>query len=73
MNDTLFDLPVTLSPRLQWMEKHRIKAHATESTIPGMEWCAGNGTYCEFESNEIYAVTKLAETLAIHLWNEETL
>jgi len=71
MSDSLFDIPPVLSPRLKWMEKHHIKAHSTGSPIPGVEWCAGNGTYCEFDSSEIEAVIKLAETLEIKLWNEE--
>ena len=27
MSDALFDIPPSLSPRLQWMEKHHIKIH----------------------------------------------
>ena len=38
MSDSLFDIPVQLSPRLAWAKKHNIKTHHT----PGLDlpWMA---------------------------------
>jgi hypothetical protein len=84
---TLFPLPDSPSPRLQWLEKHKVKTHHA----PHMEedpWCAFIGTFgdvakecvrMENDGRMVYAETendaiiKLAKHQGWRLWNEESL
>ena len=75
MNDSLFDIPETKSPRLLWMERHHIQTRETGTVSDELgdcrRWIAespvGNG-YGETEDG---ASTQLALKLGIKLWNEE--
>lgn len=41
MNDLLFDVPETLSPRLAWMQKHQIRTHHQPEMVDDLDpWTA---------------------------------
>jgi hypothetical protein len=69
MTDTLFDIPETPSPRLQWLRKHDIRIHrdseeANEFTAWTLPDASGYG------DTEDEAIADLARKLSIPLWNE---
>ena len=67
--DSLFnDLPDDPSPRLKWMEKHRIVATKNKAG----EYLAFKSETRHFfnSSSEIDAVVGLAKKLKLKLWNE---
>lgn len=69
MNDNLFDIPETLSPRLAWMREHGIEV--TENTLTGtghLAFMPQNG--CAFGDTEDEALIALAIALKIKLWNQ---
>ena len=74
MEESLFDIPETKSPRLLWMEKHGIQ---TQQNSAG-DWCAWTTAILTKTSinlgsgdTEDEAITQLALKLGIKLWNEE--
>lgn len=73
MNEQLFDLPETLSPRLAWMQKHDIATEANCKDVHGqtVPWLAHQRLRAEASgSTETEALQKLATCLRIPLWNE---
>lgn len=77
----LFTIEPSLSPRLAWMEKHRIQTkHAGFGPAVHTQWTAwrnceiydhphdGNAAEGETEDEAIVA---LAQKLGLKLWNEE--
>jgi len=76
----LFEIPVSESPRRQWLKKHRISTDKS-SCVPDDEepWNAWVGDLSEAIENddvgtgttEDDALCDLAKRLGIRLWNEE--
>jgi hypothetical protein len=68
--DSLFnDIPDDPSPRLRWMDKHKIVAIKNKAN----DWLAfKSGTrHCCTHEVEIDAVVGLAKKLKLKLWNED--
>jgi hypothetical protein len=79
MQDTLFDIPETLSPRLIWMREHGIATFSHAPDADG-EWTAQKYHVGESglkfllrrtKPTEEEALTALALAAGIKLWNEE--
>jgi len=84
--DSLFEIPPTLSPRLQWIDKHQLRTQHCAG-LPEAPWCAwlpendwdsetstaydGDDDAVGFGLTEDEAVIKLAIIHTIPLWNEE--
>jgi hypothetical protein len=69
MTDTLFDIPETPSPRLQWLRKHDIRIHCdSEETHEFTAWTLPDVS--GYGSTEDEAIADLAKKLSIPLWNE---
>jgi hypothetical protein len=67
--DSLFDdMPSDPSPRLKWMEKHRIVA-TTNKDGEHLAFKSETRHFCNGPS-EIDAVVGLAKKLKLKLWNE---
>ena len=76
----LFEIPVSESPRLKWLKKHRISTHKS-SPVPDDEdpWNAWVGDLSEaIEDDRVCtgmteddALCDLARQLGLRLWNEE--
>lgn len=71
----LFHIPESKSPRLKWMEKYNIKTWFTEGL--DYPWCAATEEMilrCSDKlgtgDTEDEAITNLAKSLGIRLWNE---
>ena len=64
----LFNIPLTKSPKLKWMERHCIKITNTPnmgfSVIHGMKTITTKPTVDE-------AITAAAKLIGIRLWNEQ--
>lgn len=81
MQDTLFDIPETLSPRLRWMRGYNIKTQRLSPAIEGLPsweaevWKVGpSGVGRRITASgdtEDAALTALALAAGIKLWNEE--
>lgn len=85
--DTLFDLPESPSPKMQWMERHQYKVQRNKNMKAGDKpfdaWDAGlgadpfdaftnNGPYaCQSGNSEEGALVNLALMQGVPLWNEE--
>ena len=81
MSDELFEIPVVLSPRLAWMQKHGVETHQN-----GELWGEKPGTWvatltvgnalglkaCHWATapTENDAIVDLALKLNLKLWNE---
>lgn len=68
--DKLFDIPVSLSPRLAWMKKHGITVRETEIQVPKIVKLAELGSKHATADDEETACAILAKGLHIPLWNE---
>lgn len=77
MNDLLFDIPETKSPKLQWMELNRIRVYKNQECKP--PWFAigheldedGNdGEISARGETEDEAIVALCLKLNLKLWNE---
>ena len=71
MNEELFPIEETLSPRLRWMAEHEIRVYENkEMTLP---WIAlkgeGETAVCAKGSSLYDALEALAEVLQIKMWN----
>jgi hypothetical protein len=66
--DLFPSLPITKSPKLLWMERHKIAVYPSND---GSEYLAGNGTITKAGDTEDAALTALALAAGIKLWNEE--
>lgn len=87
MNDQLFDVPETLSPRLAWMKKHGVMTYKSPDFEPEEDpWCAWlpennmeelglpeDLEQCGLGQTEDEAITALAVLHNIRLWNEPQL
>lgn len=75
MNDSLFDIPESKSPRLIWMEKHQITVELNEATGDCEAWSHKKQTKSESVlgcgPTELDAIADLACKLNIPLWNEQ--
>lgn len=65
MNDNLFDIPETKSPRLIWMERHGIKTQEIKGS-----WAATASIFSCNGDTENDAIVSLAKKMNIKLWNE---
>jgi hypothetical protein len=72
MNHELFEMPMQLSPRLQWIKKHNICTQKFEApTIaPEFRWVATSKTITAPGPSEDDAIVNLAKLMKIKLWNE---
>ena len=70
MNDNLFDLPESKSPRLQWMDKHGIWTEERPDVEECNRWKASAAGMHGFGIFEIDALTELAGKMKIKLWNQ---
>ena len=87
MNDSLFDLPESKSPRLIWMEEHQIRTH-DKPEMEDVRWSAwtpesdwdethpgcfkiGADDSVGFGPTELDAIADLARKLSLKLWNEQ--
>ena len=68
MNDSLFDIPETKSPRLLWLEKHNIGIIYDNTKN---QFAAIGRQESAWGETEDEAITQLALKLGIKLWNEE--
>ncbi len=83
MSEELFKVPEQKSPRLRWMEKHRVKVKQTPDWSPGMEdadgdpvapWYASDdGKHWHAGDSENDALGAWAVARGVRLWNEEQL
>lgn len=67
--DKLFDIPVSLSPRLAWMKKHGITVRETEIQVWKKAILASDGVYSVKADDEETACELLAKHLGIKTWN----
>ena len=66
MNENLFDIPETLSPRLAWMREHGIELRETS-----LGWLASTDCgHCSFGQTDDDALSRVAQTINIKLWNQ---
>lgn len=81
MTDELFEVEESLSPRLAWMQKHKIRTHHAPwvEEAPWSAWHPDNESEeglpmdpeaCGYGMNEDEAIVDLAKKLNIKLWNE---
>lgn len=65
----LFENMESLSPRLRWMQKHKIKVQAADNG----EWIAYKSGSKHFWRDKVQedAIVGLAKKIKIRLWNEE--
>lgn len=83
MSEELFKVPVTKSPRLLWIEKHRIEVRPTKDWQPGMEdddgdeverfYATDDGVHMHGGDTEDNALAAWAEARGKLLWFEEGL
>lgn len=84
MTDTLFDLPDSPSPRLEWMRRHGVMTEYISDDPTGEfnGWCAHYADDDPYKSpfpwlgwgygeNELEALTEFAIKNNLKLWNEE--
>lgn len=69
--ETLFDLPETLSPKLAWMRKHGVELKYTPP-MPA-RYTATTGPQSGVASTEVEALSSLASSLGIPMWDEESI
>lgn len=75
----LFDIPEHLSPRVEWMRRHRIRTLKGNDEEEGEPWGAWvgeegrplQGEALTFAPTEDEALARLAKRLGLKLWNEE--
>lgn len=75
MNGELFDVPVQLSPRLEWMKRHGIitKYHPPYGSDAGA-WTAHAPNRGAYQGEtEDGAISAFVKAYGIRLWNEEGL
>lgn len=71
----LFDLPESKSPRLIWMELHRVTTYPPSPSLGC--WAASRDTdppldeFVGLADTELDAITDLARKLNLKLWNEQ--
>jgi len=77
MIDNLFRMEESLSPRLQWMQKHKIHSLKgnDEDGEPWGAWVGEEGMplqgkWLTFAATEDEALAKLAKTIGVKFWNE---
>jgi len=81
----LFDVPVVKSPRLKWIEKHRLKTKCAEFPVADgdedefgnevFQWSASddNWKHSHGGATEDDALAAWARARGVRLWNEEGL
>lgn len=82
--DLLFPVPTVLSPRLQWLAKHRVFTHKARPCAccePWSAWFGQSDPLLFIEENgeeetgfglsETDAIAVLATRMGLRLWNEE--
>lgn len=69
MTDTLFDLPDSPSPRLQWMRRHGVTVEM--DSIVFHYAAKASGAKAGFGFSELEALTDFAINNNLKLWNEE--
>lgn len=73
MNDNLFDIPESKSPRLLWMEKHGVwtsKTNFVDFEQPEHAWKAEAAGKIGVGPTEDDAIVDLAKIMNLKLWNE---
>ena len=65
MNDNLFDIPETKSPRLIWMDRHGVWTQELNG-----KWIATASIFDGRGDTENDAIVNLAKKMVIKLWNE---
>lgn len=81
MSEELFNIPVVKSPRLRWIEKHRLQVRETKNWVEGMEdddgdevekfYATDDGIHMHGGSTEDNALAAWAEARGKLLWFEE--
>jgi hypothetical protein len=69
MNDELFTIPETLSPRLAWMRDNGISTREIQVLVPQKAWQAEGASVFSTAENEQDALVSLARKMGIRLWN----
>lgn len=75
MNDALFDLPESKSPRLIWMEEHGVSTYPPSPALGC--WAASRDCdppldeFVGLADTELDAIADLARKLNLKLWNEQ--
>lgn len=82
--DELFDIPVSLSPRLQWMRQNEVRTHHAPhcAEAPWCAWTPDNDAYsdiadsvpndpslCGYGKTEAEAVESLADKMGVVNWS----
>jgi len=76
MNNELFTVPVQLSPRLAWMEKHAVKVYQSDVADTAIPWVADSlnaktsATSVFAGATQDEAIVALALANGWKLWNE---
>ena len=70
MSDELFDIPVVLSPRLAWMQTHRLELAPGFDGEDEVVVVRQDGNWIADALTEDAAIVKAAKRLNVKLWNE---
>jgi hypothetical protein len=74
MNDNLFDIPETLSPRIIWMQEHKVTTYPPNPSLGC--WAASRDTdppldeFVGLADTELDALVDMARKINLKLWNE---
>ena len=67
----LFEFPVSLSPRLAWIQLHGVEVFCSENPVPGARWFCRKGTVIGAGDTDNDAIYDFCEKTGIKHWNIE--